>query len=229
MPLRSTTSINDYRSFPSPDVSSYLSIKRKKRTTTFPQFHQFFTRVLCQPTIRNTLSLFPSLFPNVRYFRGRGKQSVFPYRSSAGNVRSPILTRSRSRIRRGGGRAANRRCPRVLWSGRMREKEEKFHSTLDDKTVESSRPSPSSVPRCGSIIITTERNRTTLSIFPRFNYATKPENRNKTLSFKWIPAGDPAWKISRNTLSLSLYDDGKLEKLLLRYMYGFGDRIVRGE
>lgn len=106
MPLRSTTSINDYRSFPSPDVSSYLSIKRKKRTTTFPQFHQFFTRVLCQPTIRNTLSLppslLPSLFPNVRYFRGRGKQSVFPYRSSAGNVRSPILTRSRSRIRRGG-------------------------------------------------------------------------------------------------------------------------------
>lgn len=184
MPLLSTTSINDYRSFPSPDVSSYLSIKRKKRTTTFPQFHQFFTRVLCQPTIRNTLSLFPSLFPNVRYFRGRGKQSVFPYRSSAGNVRSPILTRSRSRIRRGGE-------PRIEdvqgffdRDDRMREKEEKFHSTLDDKTVESSRPSPSSVPRCGSIIITTERNRTTLSIFPRFNYATKPENRNKTLSFK---------------------------------------------
>lgn len=129
-------------------------------------------------------SLLPSLFPNVRYFRGRGKQSVFPYRSSAGNVRSPILTRSRSRIRRGGE-------PRIEdvqgffdRDDRMREKEEKFHSTLDDKTVESSRPSPSSVPRCDSIIITTERNRTTLSIFPRFNYATKPENRNKTLSFK---------------------------------------------
>ena len=34
--------------------------------------------------------------------------------------------------------------------------------------------------------------------------------------------------ISEYALSLSLYDDGKLEKLLLRYMYGFGDRIVRG-
>lgn len=59
------------------------------------------------------------------------------------------------------------------------KKEISFHARFEDKTVESS-PFPHDVV----LSFTTKRNRMTLSIFPWFNYATKPENRNKTLSFK---------------------------------------------
>lgn len=82
---------------------------------------------------------------------------------------------------------------------------------------------------------TTERNRITLSIFPWFNYATKPENRNKTLSFKWIPAGSGNGKyLGISALSLSLSSSLQIRRWPVNwknyscYMYGFGDRIVRG-
>lgn len=127
-------------------------------------------------------------------------------------------------------RGSNRRCPRVLWSGRIGKKEKtvkkeiSFHARFEDKTVESS-PFPHDVV----LSFTTKRNRMTLSIFPWFNYATKPENRNKTLSFKWIPAGSGLENISEYVLSLSSVGRWPVNwKNYSCYMYGFGDRIVRG-
>lgn len=169
--------------------STYGFRSNVKRESTFPRFHQFFIRVLRQPTStrlslhrrrwnvifeneqRETIGLpvFHSTLKScITHFTDLtvSLDSTFHWYSPEGQSRLPALWSERQKILFNACNEVSSLVPYLECSSRYWKKPYDFVN------------------------------------FHEFNYTTKPGNHDETLSFKWIPTLGPLVEYSRHAYSL---------------------------